>query len=206
MELELLFVAALALSLTFCAMPGAVTAETVRRGLRGGFRPAALVELGSTIGDAVWALLALLGLAILLSDGALRVLIGVAGCLFLLYLAVTAIREAFRDPPLVEEENLSQGAFLNGALISLGNPMQAAFWLSIGGTAIASVVASPQAVHYAVFFAGFMAGSLAWCLILPAVVAFGRRFVTPGLFRGVSLVCGCFMLYIALTTAWGLLG
>ncbi|WP_215201023.1 LysE family transporter, partial [Escherichia coli] len=44
----------------------AVFSETLRRGLTGGFRPALLVQLGSLIGDAVWALLGLTGLALLL--------------------------------------------------------------------------------------------------------------------------------------------
>jgi chemosensory pili system protein ChpE len=53
-----LFLASFALGLAFCAPPGAITAEALRRGLARGFRPALLVELGSLIGDATWALIA----------------------------------------------------------------------------------------------------------------------------------------------------
>ena len=53
----MLFFAAFGLGLAFCAPPGAVTAEAVRRGLSRGFRAALLLELGSLVGDAFWAAL-----------------------------------------------------------------------------------------------------------------------------------------------------
>ena len=39
------------MAISLSAPPGPVTMETVRRGLRGGFRPALFVQLGSVIGD-----------------------------------------------------------------------------------------------------------------------------------------------------------
>lgn len=50
-----LFASAFLLGLIFNAAPGAVFAETVRQGVRGGFRPALAVPLGSLAGDALWA-------------------------------------------------------------------------------------------------------------------------------------------------------
>ncbi len=50
-----IFLAALLFGFAFNVSPGAVFSETLRRGLTGGFRPALLVQLGSLIGDAVWA-------------------------------------------------------------------------------------------------------------------------------------------------------
>ena len=47
-----LFAAAFLLGLVFNAAPGAVFAETVRQGMRGGFRPALAVQVGSLVGDA----------------------------------------------------------------------------------------------------------------------------------------------------------
>ena len=57
-----IFLAAMLFGLAFCASPGAVFSETLRRGLTGGFRSALLVQLGSQIGEAVWALIGLTGL------------------------------------------------------------------------------------------------------------------------------------------------
>jgi chemosensory pili system protein ChpE len=48
-----LFLAAFMLGLVFNAAPGAVFAETIRQGVRGGFRPALAVQCGSLVGDAL---------------------------------------------------------------------------------------------------------------------------------------------------------
>ena len=61
-----LFVNAFVFALVYNAMPGAVFAETVRRGALGGFRTALAVQLGSLSGDALWALLGLAGVGLLL--------------------------------------------------------------------------------------------------------------------------------------------
>ena len=50
------------MAISFCAPPGPVTMETLRRGLRGGFGPALQVQLGSIVGDVTWCALALVGL------------------------------------------------------------------------------------------------------------------------------------------------
>ena len=47
-----------ALSFGQCLSVGPVNAEALRRGLRGGFRAALAVELGSCVGDGLWAALA----------------------------------------------------------------------------------------------------------------------------------------------------
>jgi chemosensory pili system protein ChpE len=53
--MDALFWTAFALGLAFCAPPGAVTAETLRRGIHRGFAGALFLELGSLVGDATWA-------------------------------------------------------------------------------------------------------------------------------------------------------
>src|SRR5262245_29752217 len=91
------FVAAFALGLIFNAAPGAVFAETIRRGLREGFRGGLAVQIGSLVGDALWALLGLLGVGLLLRLDVVRVPVGIAGALYLMWLAWDAWRAARRE-------------------------------------------------------------------------------------------------------------
>ena len=79
-----LFLTAFALGLLFNAAPGAVFAETIKVGVRGGFRPAFAVQLGSLAGDALWALLGLVGVGLLLQLEAVRLPVGLAGVAYLL--------------------------------------------------------------------------------------------------------------------------
>src|SRR5918911_2023132 len=80
------FVVGMIMGLVFAAPPGAVTAETLRRGLRGGFGHALSVQLGSLIGDASYALVALAGLAAFLQVPLAQTLLGTLGALFLFYI------------------------------------------------------------------------------------------------------------------------
>src|SRR5512134_3837873 len=67
-----LFVSSFFLAIAFCAPPGVVTAETVRRGAARGFFPALFVQLGSLVGDTTWAILALTGLAFIVHNQAAK--------------------------------------------------------------------------------------------------------------------------------------
>lgn len=118
-----IFLAALLFGFAFNVSPGAVFSETLRRGLTGGFRPALLVQLGSLIGDAVWALLGLTGLALLLGYEQVRIPLTLACAAYLAWLGVQGLRDAW-SPPLAAEDAGEQGrnAFGAGAAISLSNP------------------------------------------------------------------------------------
>ncbi|PYR24022.1 MAG: chemotaxis protein, partial [Acidobacteria bacterium] len=67
-----LLITAFVLGLVFNATPGPVFAETVRQGVRGGFRSALAVQLGSLVGDALWAVVGLTGVGLLLRLESLR--------------------------------------------------------------------------------------------------------------------------------------
>jgi excisionase family DNA binding protein len=60
------------LGLVFNMAPGPVFAATLRHGVRGGFRPALAVQIGSLVGDALWAVLGLAGVGLLATLESLR--------------------------------------------------------------------------------------------------------------------------------------
>ena len=57
----------------------------------------------------------------------------------------------------------------------------------------------------AAFLAAFLAGALAWGLGMSALVAWGRRFVTPRLFRAIDALCGLVLGYFGLRLLWSTL-
>ena len=79
--------AAFLLGLVFNATPGAVFAETVRRGASGGFKAALAVQIGSLVGDATWAVLGLMGVGLLLQVDALKWPVGLVGAAYLIWLS-----------------------------------------------------------------------------------------------------------------------
>jgi chemosensory pili system protein ChpE len=200
--MTLLFISAFVLGLVFNAAPGAVFAETVRQGLRGGYRSALAVQLGSLVGDATWAALGLAGLSLLLEVAALRVPIGIASIAYLLYLSVDAWREAGREFRLDAQPaaDSHRKALRSGITLSLTNPQNLAYWVAIGSAMGALGVHAPQPMDYAVFFAGLMAASVLWCFVCAAAVAAVFRLIGQRWATVTYRLCAAAFLLLALAT------
>ena len=166
-----LFTAAFALGLVFNAAPGAVFAETIRQGVRGGYRPALAVQIGSLVGDALWAILGLVGIGLLLQLDGLRWPIGIVGTLYLLWLARDSWRAAGVEFSIAGRDvDTKKSALRTGALLSVTNPHNIAYWAALGSAMGAVGVHRPTTADYAVFFAGFMVSSVAWAFFCAALV------------------------------------
>ncbi len=186
-----LFISSFILAIAFCAPPGVITAETVRRGAARGFVPALLVQFGSLVGDTIWAIIALTGLAFLVQNNVARIILSLIGIFLMLKLAWNAFNEARQGKELDTTHAASaRGDFATGAFLSLGNPMNIVFWTGLGTTVFASLSGKPQTADFAIFFAGFLSGAITWCFVMAGLVAWGRKLVTGNFFRWVNLACG----------------
>ncbi|MGB8648121.1 MAG: LysE family transporter [Anaerolineae bacterium] len=183
-----LLIMGMTMGLAFAAPPGIVTAETFRRGVRGGFGHALSVQLGSLIGDASYALMAFVGLATLVQGRVAQEVVGTLGALFLLYLAWQSFRTGSLEMVIAGETGGYREAFVSGMLLSLTNPWAIAFWVSFGGSLVA--IGLRTADDLPLLFASFMLGSLLWSFVLAGLIERGRRLLSPRLFRIVSILCG----------------
>jgi chemosensory pili system protein ChpE len=194
-----LFLSSFILAIAFCAPPGVITAETVRRGAARGFVPALFVQLGSLVGDTTWAVIALTGLAFVVQNNLAKIILSLIGILLMLKLAWDAIQDGRHGKELDTASSSSpRGDFTNGAFLSLGNPMNIVFWTGLGTTVFASISGRPQPTDFAIFFAGFLGGAILWCFVMAGLVAWGRKYVTPTFFRWVSFACGIALSFFAL--------
>ena len=201
-----LFAAAFVLGLVFNAAPGAVFAETVRQGVRGGFRPALAVQVGSLVGDATWAVLGLAGIGMALQIDALRWPVGLTGAAYLGWLSWDSWRAARVEYTLdATPPQAGRQALRSGMVLSLTNPQNLAYWAAMGSALGAVGISQPTAVDYGVFFGGFMASSILWCFVCAAVV--DRLFRRAGArwARFTYRVCAAMLLALALGTLRDLL-
>jgi chemosensory pili system protein ChpE len=200
-----LFVTAFLLGLVFNAAPGAVFAETVRQGLRGGYRPALAVQLGSLVGDATWAVLGLLGIGLALQWEALRWPVGLAGAAYLAWLswdswqAARTVHEV-GGPLATGPAGRAQRPVLSGVLLSLTNPQNLAYWAAMGSALGAVGIARPTPTDYGVFFAGFMAASVVWAFVCAALVDRLFRSAGAAWARFTYRLCAAALLSLALGT------
>jgi len=199
-----LFISSFILAIAFCAPPGVVAAETIRRGIARGFWPALLVQTGSLIGDSIWAILALAGAAALIQNWIIRLVLSVFGIGFLVYLAVKAIKDAGGKNIPGSVSGVDRGDMITGAVLSLSNPFAIAFWFSVSTSIFSTVSGVPQRSDYLIFFSAFYLGLILWCLFMAALVAWGRRYITPAFFRWVNLSCGIALGFFALQLGWKL--
>jgi chemosensory pili system protein ChpE len=208
--LALLLASAFVLGVAYCAPPGVVNAESLRRGLAHGYLAALLLQLGSLIGDCTWAVLALAGAAYLVQSHVARLALGLVGAALLFWLAWRALRDALRDASRgrgpVGGQAPHRGHFATGALLSLTNPFAIPFWLGVGGSVVALGAAAPRLSDFATFFAGFLAGGLLWGIAFSALVAWGRRLITPSLFRWIDLACAVALAWFGLSLLLRTLG
>ena len=211
------FGAAFMLGLVFSAAPGPIFAESIRRGLTGGFDEALRVQLGSLVGDATWAILGLAGVGILLQTDMLKIPIGLAGAGYLGWLAWDSWREdatsgqPSAEPPEDAQNSegaqesgtkVSGGAFRSGMVLSLSNPQNVAFWAALGSAFGSLGIDTPTTMDYSVFFIGFMVASVAWCYFCAAAISrlFGGRNAAWHVWT--YRICALAFAYLACGTAW----
>ncbi len=197
--MEVLFLSAFAMSISFAIQPGPIGFEALRRGVLHGWGAALRVELGSLVGDGLWALIALAGAAIFFQNALVALLLGFFGCGLLLRFAWDAWRASRGDVAIAASADNRSNHLLAGAMLSLSNPQNITFWLGMSGTIIGLGFLNPQPIHLFVFFGGFMIAQVCWCFFFAIVVEFGRRYLNQNLFRWINLACAFFLAYMGIT-------
>ena len=200
-----IFFYALIFGFVFCLSPGAVLAETLRRGLLHGFTPALLVQVGSLVGDAVWAVIGLTGIALLIQHDAVRVPLTIVCAVYLAWLGVRSLIDAWQLPQADNAPAGSgQSALAVGAAISLANPKNIVYWGALGSALSGIVGATPSQGQTLMFFAGFMLASVLSCFLIVGLVNLLRQNASP-LWQRVSYgACGVVLLYLAILAARGI--
>jgi threonine/homoserine/homoserine lactone efflux protein len=188
--------AVIIISLSGVLMPGPVTAVTVARGSRTP-HAGAWVALGH--GLVEWPLMALIffGVRAVFKVPAVKIGLGAAGSLVLLWMGVGMLRDHGHGEAL-EEKGLSRGRspFWSGALLSVANPYFLVWW----GTAGAALVGDSLAFGLLGFFALAVCHwlcDLVWYYFLSALSFAGGKFFGQRLQRSVFIGCGLCLIYFA---------
>jgi threonine/homoserine/homoserine lactone efflux protein len=194
--------APLLLGIAYAALPGVVNTEALRRGMRAGFAPAASIQIGALIGDGLWAVVALTGAALLVQHDVVALALGLAGAGFLFHLARTAFVAAWRGLPERATAPHHGNGLMTGMVFSLANPAGLAFWTGIGGGLLGANADGAPLDHAAGFLFSFLFGAALWGVGMAALVAWGRRFATPAIFRVIDALCGIALTYFGVRLMW----
>lgn len=185
-----LFLRGAILGFTIAAAVGPIALLVIRRTIAEGRTLGLASGLGVATADGAYGALAAFGLTAvtdLLVDG--RRLLGLAGGLFLLWLAWETLRSV--PAPAAAERGEGRwglaGAYLSTLGLTITNPMTI---LSFAALFVGLGVTGGDAGGAALLTLGVFAGSGVWWVVLTAVVGALRSRITPAGLRRVNVVSG----------------
>jgi len=196
----------MALGFLFNAAPGAIFTESLRRGLKGGFKSALYVQFGSLVGDLIWAVIGLGGAAILFEIDAIKMPMAIFGGVLLAWLAFNSFLDATKKIPSI---NLTlkqdeKKELMVGAALSLSNPINITYWAGMAGTIATLGVKEPTGQAFIVFLSGFMLSSIIWCFLCAGFIGFVRKAINQTGWVLINISCGIgltyFSIYVLLNT------
>ena len=200
------FIQAFILGLLFNAAPGVVFTETIKRGITGGFFPALYVQIGSLAGDAIWAILGLLGVGILLNIDIFKFPLSIIGIIYLIYLAYDSfVSSNIKYEKIVVSKSMKNSALKSGIFLSITNPQNIAYWAALGSSFGALGIAEPQTYHYFIFFFGFISSSILWCFICALAVEKIFKYTNSIIKKYIFRICTIAFLYLAVGTFYNLI-
>lgn len=184
-NLPLLLASAIAISLTGVMMPGPVTAVAVTKGSQ---RKAAgaLVALGHGLVELPLIALIYLGFDHFLTLGEVKISVGLAGGLLLIWMAL----QMFKIRPLVFDQGkeMSRGCVVAGLATTAANPYFFVWWATVGAALLASARAFGSSGVVALGATHWLC-DLGWLFLVSWVVFKSRRLWTPRVHRVVFGVC-----------------
>jgi len=178
------FLTIVALHLLAAISPGPSFVVAVRTAAAEGFRVAAALALGFGLGAVIWALAALMGLAVLFAVvPALFTALKVAGAAFLMWLAWQSIRHA-RDPlpeAVVAAVPRSWLAAVRlGLVTQLANPKPAVFF---GAVFVGLVPPGTSVLWLALVLAVILVNETLWYVLVARLFSAGRARAAYGRFK-----------------------
>jgi threonine/homoserine/homoserine lactone efflux protein len=181
------------IGIIYVAAPGPISIETLKYGVKGGFTAALAVQIGSSVGLIVYALLSLLGAGLLFQEDMWQLLAAASGMIVLLYLGITTIRDGrnlFQHSDIrTLRLSSTRRAFSTGAILSLANPLDFVFWLSIS-----SRVLMDPGLESSVFLGGLFVGCILTSISMAFLAGFWQSRLSSKVVLAISWACGLVMI------------
>ena len=174
-------------------MPGPLLALNIREAARRGFWAGPLLISGHAIAELIIVVALAWGLSQVLGSTLAAGIVGVLGGLFLLWMAVSILRQARHQELPLATENPSglptRRLVLAGILVSVANPFWLVWWATVGTTYLLWSL-TVGIVGVTLFYVGHILSDLGWYSFVSLLVAKGRRLMSVRVYRGLLAVCG----------------
>jgi L-lysine exporter family protein LysE/ArgO len=208
------------LGLGAAAPIGPVNVEIARRSLRGGFRAGCALGLGAVTIDVLYAVLASVGVRLLLDRAWLLNTLTVLGAALLGYLAVQCFRSARRQildrqrgfpldaavsavatPPPSTHGAPPGRNYVTGLLMTGLNPMTLVFWFVVVPGVVGQISANPSR-ELPLICAGVFLGALSWVLFFSSIMSAAGKVGRQKVLFCADLAGGMLLLAFAGVAIW----
>ena len=197
-----IFFTSFVIALSGAMMPGPLFTVTVSESSWRGYMAGPLLIVGHGILELLLVIALMAGLAPLLKQNAVFIVIAFAGSAILLWMAYGMFR-ALPELTLqyAGEQKRGGNLLLAGALLSLANPYWSIWWASIGlGYILHSMEVGTSGVFS--FFCGHIAGDLFWYTAISTAVWRGRSFLSDRAYRYMIAACAVFLVIFSCVFAY----
>lgn len=184
------------LGLSLAAPIGPVNLEIIKRGLNSGFKQAFLTGAGAMSADATYLIAIFFGLTAFLNIAFMKIILGVAGSLILIYLGVISAKEFFRSPENAGSPSryLFKSPFVTGYVLAITSPMSIVWWTGVFGALLASQTNTPTGLSAFFSCLTILLGCFLWVFCLAVTLHFGKKYINEKTTGFISLIAGIFLI------------
>ncbi|MDD4357693.1 MAG: LysE family transporter [Smithellaceae bacterium] len=196
------------LGLTLAAPIGPVNVEIIKRGMKSGFKQALLTGAGAMSADATYLTLIFFGLTAFLNQPMMKIILGVAGSVILVYLGAASIRESFSATVATnhQTQRILKNSYVTGFMLAISSPMTIVWWTGVFGALMTSQTHTQTDISAFLSCLSILLGCFLWVFFLAIALHWGKKFINERMTRSVSLVAGIFLvgfgIYFLFRTYW----
>lgn len=190
------------LSLSLCLDIGLANIAMITLAMQRGYFHGFWLGIGTCIGDLIYALLALAGMAVVLQFTAVRWVLWIGGGALLMWFAVKMLLAAYRSVTAINmSEQQPQRSLLRefsrGVMLAMSSPTAILWFASVGG-ALISRMGQGTAGSTSWFLSGFFIAGVFWTCVLCLVGSMGGKLLGQRLLKYSYLASALIFCYFAI--------
>lgn len=201
-SLAAIFGTSLVVSLTGALAPGPMTTVGLRESVRHGFWAGPAIAMGHGVIELALVIALALGLNELLDNDTVTAVVALAGGAVLVVMGIStvvlargyklAVRSTDDTTPFSMPLSAVGPLALSGVLVSVSNPYWVAWWATIGTAYIVEALDEGVA-GVGAFYGAHILVDIGWLSLIAFAVVGGRRIMSEGVYHGVLIACGVFL-------------
>lgn len=183
------------LGLSLAAPIGPVNIEIIKRGLNSGFKQAFLTGAGAMSADATYLTLIFFGLISFLDNLWIKIFLGVAGSLILLYLGAISIKEFFDKTIDAEKQprRIFKNSYTAGYVLAFFSPMTIVWWTGVFGALMAGQTNIITSINAFFSCLSILLGCFLWVMFISTSLHWGKKIINEKFVKFISLIAGVFL-------------